>query len=62
MKDKESYSFELEKEKYDFLQQMVDKYDLPDVGKAVRCLINYARESDPDILEEIFEDIRCLDC
>jgi hypothetical protein len=31
------------------------------VGKAIRCLINYAREN-PDKHAEIFDDIRCLDC
>ena len=32
-----------------------------DLGKAVRCLINYAREN-PDRHGEIFDEIRCLDC
>ena len=34
---------------------------LPDTGKAVRCLINYAREN-PDKSNEIFDEVRCLEC
>ena len=32
-----------------------------DIGKAVRCLVNYAREN-PDRRDDIFGEIRCLDC
>ena len=38
-----------------------EKYGLADSGKAVRCLVNYAREN-PDKLDDIFGEIRCLDC
>ena len=61
MKDAQASPIELETEKVAFLQQMVDAYGLPDVGKAVRCLVNYAREN-PDKQEAIFNDVRCLDC
>jgi hypothetical protein len=44
-----------------FLQQMADAYGLPDIGKAVRCLVNYAREN-PDKQEAIFNEVRCMDC
>jgi hypothetical protein len=27
----------------------------------VRCLVNYAREN-PDRLDDIFGEVRCLDC
>jgi hypothetical protein len=40
---------------------MSSKYGLADIGKAVRCLINYAREN-PDRLDDIFSEVRCLDC
>ena len=40
---------------------MSAKYGLTDVGKAVRCLVNYAREN-PERLDDIFGEIRCLDC
>jgi hypothetical protein len=60
-KDAQHHSFELESEKVAFLQQMADRHGLPDVGKAVRCLINYAREH-PERHSEIFDEVRCLDC
>jgi hypothetical protein len=40
---------------------MAAAYGLPDIGKAVRCLVNYAREN-PDKQEAIFNEVRCLDC
>jgi hypothetical protein len=61
MKDPRACSVDLESEKVAFLEQMASKYGLADIGKAVRCLINYAREN-PDQLDAIFGEIRCLDC
>jgi hypothetical protein len=61
MKDAVSHDIELESGKVEFLQQMAKQYGLPDIGKALRCLINYAREH-PDRHEEIFAEVRCLDC
>ena len=61
MKDGQQFPIELESDKVEFLQQMASSYGLPDVGKAVRCLINYAREN-PDKQEAIFNEIRCVNC
>ncbi len=61
MKDKATYSIELEKSMHEFLEQMVANYSLPDVDKAIRCLINYARE-ETTTQDDIFQEIRCLDC
>ncbi len=61
MKDKVQKTIDLETEKIAFLEQMAKNYHLSDVGKAVRCLINYAREN-PDKQEDIFSEVRCLDC
>ena len=61
MKDARAYSIELESEKVAFLEQMVTAHGLSDIGKAIRCLVNFAREN-PDRQEEIFAEIRCLDC
>jgi hypothetical protein len=61
VKNAEACPIELESEKVAFLQQMADAYGLPDIGKAVRCLVNYAREN-PDKQETIFNEVRCLDC
>jgi hypothetical protein len=61
MKDAKAYPLELETGKMQFLEEMAAKYGLADPGKAVRCLINYAREH-PDRQADIFEEVRCLDC
>jgi hypothetical protein len=61
MKDRQSRTIELESAKLQFLEEMVAKYGLPDIGKAVRCLVNYAREN-PERLDEIFDEVRCADC
>ena len=61
MKDRVQKTIDLEAEKIAFLELMAKNYHLPDVGKAVRCLINYAREN-PDKQEDIFSEVRCLDC
>jgi hypothetical protein len=60
-KDKAVYSLELEKDMMEFMEQMTATYDLPDVSKAMRCLINYARVVE-GARDEIFADIRCLNC
>jgi hypothetical protein len=60
-KDKMVYSVELEKDMMQFMEQMVTKYQLPDVSKAVRCLINYARDVE-EVQDDIFAEIRCLNC
>jgi hypothetical protein len=61
VKDATAYSIELEREKMQFLEEIVAKFALPDTGKAVRCLINYAREH-PDKHTDIFEEVRCSNC
>ena len=61
MKDAKPYPVELETEKMQFLEEMVKKFSLQDSSKAVRCLVNYAREN-PEKHDEIFAEIRCLDC
>lgn len=61
MKDPQTCPIELESEKIAFLKEMAEKHGLPDIAKAVRCLINYAREN-PDKHADIFDEVRCLDC
>jgi hypothetical protein len=61
MKDTASVQVDLESAKVQFLEEMVRRYSLTDVGKAIRCLINYAREN-PERLDDIFAEIRCVDC
>jgi hypothetical protein len=60
-RDKSMYTFELEPEMVAFMEQMTTKYDLPDVSKAMRCLINYARGVET-ARDDIFEEIRCYSC
>jgi hypothetical protein len=60
-KDQAAYSLMLEKDMMQFMEQMTTQYDLPDVSKAMRCLINYARTV-PEVRDEIFAEIRCLSC
>ena len=61
MKDAQQVPIELDADKMAFLEQMASTYGLPDVGKAVRCLVNYAREN-PDKQENIFSEVRCVNC
>ncbi|MPZ17784.1 MAG: hypothetical protein GEV06_07725 [Luteitalea sp.] len=61
MKDKLPLTVELEQSKIDFLEEMAQTYNLPDTGKAIRCLIDYAREN-ADLRQTIFDEIRCVDC
>ena len=61
-KDKTVYPIELEKDMMAFMEQMTAKYSLPDVSKAMRCLVNYARTADDEVQEAIFAEFRCLSC
>ena len=58
--DKTPQTFDLTEDHVEFLNDMVKKYDLPDAGKAMRALIDYAIE-DGDT-DEIFGEVRCLRC
>jgi hypothetical protein len=60
-KDAKPYQIELESRKVEFLEAMMERHGLPDVGKAVRCLVNYAEEH-PEQQAAIFDEVRCLDC
>ena len=61
MKAKTEHQIPLEPEKVEFLQEMAKSYQLPDIGKAVRCLIDYAREN-PDKQPAICGEVHCQDC
>jgi hypothetical protein len=61
MKETKPFPLELDTGKIEFLEAVAAKYELPDAGKALRCLINYAREN-PDKHADIFKEVRCLDC
>ena len=57
----QSHEIPLKPGMVDFLEDVVKTYQLTDAGKAVRCLINYAREN-ADKRNEIFSEVRCIDC
>jgi hypothetical protein len=61
MKDERQATLVLGSDKVAFLEEMVQTHGLADVGKAVRCLIDWAREH-PEQQKDIFDEIRCLDC
>lgn len=61
MKDFRPCTIELDAAMVEFLEHVKTSHDLPDVGKAVRCLVNYARDN-PEKRDEIFSDVRCLEC
>ena len=61
MKDKTAHPIELDPDQAAFLADMAARFALPDAGKAIRCLVNYAREN-PERHEDIFAEPRCLDC
>jgi hypothetical protein len=61
MKDDKAVELVIGSDKLAFLEEMTRKYELPDVGKAVRILIDHAREN-PSMQDTIFNESRCLDC
>jgi hypothetical protein len=61
MDERTAVSVDLKRGQREFLEQVVRDRGLEDVGKVVRCLVNYAREN-PDAHAIIFDEVRCLDC
>ena len=58
----ENRQIPLKPEQAAYLDEAVKAFNLDDTGKAVRILINYAREN-PDKRNEIFSEIHCTgDC
>ena len=58
----QSREIQLKPEQAAYLDEAVKAFDLDDAGKAVRILINYAREN-PDKRDEIFAQVHCTgDC
>jgi hypothetical protein len=61
MKDYTPRPIALDSSMVEYLEEVATRYSLSDTGKAVRCLINYAREN-PDKGKEIFDEVRCVGC
>ena len=59
--DKKDVSFEINTDSEKLLEQIVEKYDLPDKSKALRCLLDYVEEKDTE-WDEMFATVRCNRC
>ena len=61
MSEKKDVSFEIYSDSEKMLEQITDKYDLPDKSKALRCLLDYLEEKESD-WDDMFATIRCNRC
>ncbi len=61
MADKQTVSIELYPYQVAYLEEMASKHGIPDLNKAVRVLINFARD-EQDHESIIFSEKRCIDC
>ena len=61
MSEKKDVSFEIYSDSEKMLEQIVDKYDLPDTSKALRWLMDYVEEKESE-WDEMFATIRCNRC
>tara|TARA_Y100001949_G_scaffold159837_1_gene151014 strand:- start:237 stop:425 length:189 start_codon:yes stop_codon:yes gene_type:complete len=61
MSEKKDVSFEIYDDSEKMLDQIVDKYDLPDKSKALRCLMDYVEEKESD-WDDMFATVRCNRC
>jgi len=61
MSEKKDVSFEIYSDSEKMLEQITDKYDLPDKSKALRCLLDYVEEKESD-WDDMFTTVRCNRC
>ena len=61
MSEKKDVSFEIYSDSEKMLDQITDKYDLPDKSKALRCLLDYVEEKESD-WDDMFATVRCKRC
>ena len=61
MSEKKEILFEIYSDSEEMLEQIVDKYDLSDKSKALRCLMDYVEEKEVD-WDDMFATIRCNRC
>jgi hypothetical protein len=52
---------DLEPQQLDYLKRMMAQYQIPDLGKAVRVLVNHAQAT-VELEEQIFKKTRCRHC
>jgi hypothetical protein len=58
---RQEYEIELKEFQQEYLEKMVEKYDIADMGKAIRCLIDFAIEQE-NLEVDIFRLERCHSC
>ena len=61
MSEKKDVSFEIYSDSEKMLEQIVEKYDLPDQSKALGCLLDYVKEKESN-WDDMFATIRCNRC
>ena len=61
MSVKKDVSFEIYSDSEKMLEQITDKYNLPDKSKALRCLLDYVEEKESD-WDDMFATVRCNRC
>tara|TARA_B100000530_G_scaffold325446_1_gene263155 strand:+ start:555 stop:743 length:189 start_codon:yes stop_codon:yes gene_type:complete len=61
MSEKKDVSFEIYSDSEKMLEQIVEKYDLPDQSKALGCLLDYVEEKESN-WDDMFATIRCNRC
>ena len=61
MSEKKEVSFEIYSDSEKMLEQIAEKYDLPDQSKVLRCLLDYVEEKESD-WDDMFATIRCNRC
>tara|TARA_B100000900_G_scaffold359095_1_gene330375 strand:+ start:731 stop:919 length:189 start_codon:yes stop_codon:yes gene_type:complete len=61
MSEKKDITFEIYSDSEKMLEQIVDKYELPDQSKALRCLLDYVEEKESD-WDDMFATTRCNRC
>ena len=52
---------DLEPQQLDYVKQVMARHGIPDIGKAVRVLVNHA-QAVPELEEQIFKKTRCRHC
>ena len=61
MTDKIDVKFEIYSDTDKMLEEITNKYELPDKSKALRCLLDYVEEKE-DEWDEMFATVRCNRC
>ncbi len=57
----DTYKIDLHDKQLEYIKEITDKYQIYDIGKSIRCLINYSIENN-HLEEDIFDKERCVNC